>query len=186
MLYLSVLVLYFLLYLLIRSEYVHLQIRVKVPAYTPDHVYMIGNLDCLGNWKSFTHKLEKGKGGVYQTNIRVSRLKRLSFKFALGSWDSVEKGPRFEEIGNRKFLVKKSQVLELEVKHFGGFEWESRAHTRTGNFQFLRNFSSRILSNQRNVIVYLPPSYASETSRKYPVIYMHDGNNVFVEIFSKD
>ncbi|NQV05318.1 alpha/beta hydrolase, partial [bacterium] len=29
----------------------------------------------------------------------------------------------------------------------------------------------------RQVVVWLPPSYHSETSRRYPVLYMHDGHN---------
>lgn len=32
---------------------------------------------------------------------------------------------------------------------------------------------------QRLVFVYLPPSYFSDESRRFPVVYMHDGQNVF-------
>jgi predicted alpha/beta superfamily hydrolase len=31
----------------------------------------------------------------------------------------------------------------------------------------------------RNVDVWLPPSYGSEPARRYPVLYMHDGQNLF-------
>ncbi len=31
----------------------------------------------------------------------------------------------------------------------------------------------------RNVDVWLPPSYAKDTVRRYPVLYMHDGQNLF-------
>lgn len=179
MLYLSVLALYLFLYLLIRAEYINLKIRVKVPAYTSEDVYVIGNLDCLGNWKKFSHKMKKGDGGIYETSIRVSKGKELSFKFTLGSWDTEEKGPRFEKLENRSFQVTKSEIIEFEIANFGGFEWESGANTRTGNFQFLRHFPSNILNSRRNVILYLPPSYFKDQSRRYPVIYMHDGNNIF-------
>jgi predicted alpha/beta superfamily hydrolase len=35
------------------------------------------------------------------------------------------------------------------------------------------------LGRQRTLRIYLPPSYASATDRRYPVIYMHDGQNLF-------
>ena len=40
------------------------------------------------------------------------------------------------------------------------------------------DFYSPQLDNQRDVLVYLPPSYA-EGARRYPVVYMHDGQNLF-------
>ena len=35
------------------------------------------------------------------------------------------------------------------------------------------------LPNGRKAIVYLPPSYAENLYKKYPVVYMHDGQNLF-------
>jgi predicted alpha/beta superfamily hydrolase len=52
-------------------------------------------------------------------------------------------------------------------------------HTLTGNIQLHPHFESRILRNQRDVLVYLPPSYRRSVRRRYPVLYLHDGQNVF-------
>jgi len=41
------------------------------------------------------------------------------------------------------------------------------------------SFASQILGNKRTVWVCLPPGYAKDTDRRYPVLYMHDGQNVF-------
>jgi predicted alpha/beta superfamily hydrolase len=38
---------------------------------------------------------------------------------------------------------------------------------------------SRYLGTNRTIRVYLPPSYFSERRRRYPVLYLHDGQNVF-------
>lgn len=38
---------------------------------------------------------------------------------------------------------------------------------------------SEHLGGSRKVRVYLPPSYFTATSRRYPVLYLHDGQNVF-------
>ena len=42
-----------------------------------------------------------------------------------------------------------------------------------------RRFSSRHLPDARDLIVYLPPGYDDEPDRTYPVLYMHDGQNLF-------
>jgi enterochelin esterase-like enzyme len=40
-------------------------------------------------------------------------------------------------------------------------------------------FRSRFLRNQRDLIVYLPPGYHDQPQRRFPVLYMHDGQNLF-------
>jgi len=40
-------------------------------------------------------------------------------------------------------------------------------------------FPSRFLGSARMVRIYLPPSYARETGKRYPVLYLHDGQNVY-------
>ena len=52
-------------------------------------------------------------------------------------------------------------------------------HTLTGNIQSHPAFPSRILGNKRDVLVYLPPGYRRSRTRRYPVLYLHDGQNVF-------
>lgn len=39
--------------------------------------------------------------------------------------------------------------------------------------------NSRFLRGERTVRVYLPPSYGRDLTRRYPVLYLHDGQNVF-------
>src|SRR4051794_26855412 len=52
-------------------------------------------------------------------------------------------------------------------------------HTLTGNIQEHRGFRSKILGNRRNVWVYLPRGYRRWSLKRYPVLYLHDGQNVF-------
>jgi predicted alpha/beta superfamily hydrolase len=47
-----------------------------------------------------------------------------------------------------------------------------------GRLKRLRGLYSPQLDNQRDIIAYLPPAYATH-DRRYPVIYMHDGQNLF-------
>jgi len=48
----------------------------------------------------------------------------------------------------------------------------------TIDLEVLQGVPSPELENQRDIVVYLPPSYRS-SRRSYPVIYMHDGQNLF-------
>src|SRR5689334_21298070 len=40
-------------------------------------------------------------------------------------------------------------------------------------------FASQFLPDPRDIVVYLPPRYDEEAERRYPVLYLHDGQNVF-------
>jgi enterochelin esterase-like enzyme len=63
-------------------------------------------------------------------------------------------------------------------------EWETYPpedgleHTVTGTVRILREVQSPELENVRDLLAYLPPSYGTG-ERRYPVIYMHDGQNLF-------
>src|SRR4051794_1315603 len=52
-------------------------------------------------------------------------------------------------------------------------------HTLTGNIHRHSHFESRILRTRRDILVYLPRGYRRQTRVRYPVLYMHDGQNVF-------
>jgi enterochelin esterase-like enzyme len=48
-----------------------------------------------------------------------------------------------------------------------------------GQFRKHVQFRSRFLRNQRDLIVYLPPGYNEQPWRRFPVLYLHDGQNLF-------
>ncbi|MDQ3586495.1 MAG: alpha/beta hydrolase [Pyrinomonadaceae bacterium] len=50
---------------------------------------------------------------------------------------------------------------------------------RTGNFRAHKNFHSAFLAHDRDVLVYLPPGYDAGAGQHYPVLYLHDGQNLF-------
>jgi predicted alpha/beta superfamily hydrolase len=42
------------------------------------------------------------------------------------------------------------------------------------------NFRSEILGNERKVVVYVPPEYDGQPEHRYPVLYLNDGQNLFM------
>lgn len=51
--------------------------------------------------------------------------------------------------------------------------------TYQSEIQIVHRFYSRALNNFRCLRIYLPPSYHLQPDRHYPVLYMHDGQNIF-------
>lgn len=58
---------------------------------------------------------------------------------------------------------------------------EKKRHSLTGDIRAHRNFTSKFLSGSRTFHVYLPPGYgaAENARRRYPALYLQDGQNVF-------
>ena len=59
------------------------------------------------------------------------------------------------------------------------FQGQARQSTLTGNIKIHEKFVSKVLGNERTLRVYLPPQYDSEPTRRFPVLYVHDGQNIF-------
>jgi predicted alpha/beta superfamily hydrolase len=81
---------------------------------------------------------------------------------------------------NRKLV--KGRVRERLALHliFGETSrFSMLKHTLTGNIKRHRAFPSKILGNRRDVLVYLPRGYRRLSQRRYPVLYLQDGQNVF-------
>ena len=48
----------------------------------------------------------------------------------------------------------------------------------TGDVRYFNDFQSKYVA-PRNIEVWLPPDYEKHPEKKYPVLYMHDGQNLF-------
>jgi len=46
-------------------------------------------------------------------------------------------------------------------------------------YRFLPNFHSRFLADDRALSIYLPEAYRAQPRRRFPVFYLHDGQNLF-------
>lgn len=57
-------------------------------------------------------------------------------------------------------------------------ETDNPAFGVTSEIKRHADFKSKFV-DQRNVDVWLPPSYSTNKKQKYPVLYMHDGQNLF-------
>jgi predicted alpha/beta superfamily hydrolase len=71
-----------------------------------------------------------------------------------------------------------SETLRSTLRRAFGLE-NRRTAVRAGRLDRIPQFESKILGNTREVVVYLPAGYDEHPDRRYPVLYMHDGQNLF-------
>ena len=105
----------------------------------------------------------------------------IEYKFTRGSWATVE-GNEFGGFAPNRNLTfgaddtAHHEVLSWEDLGGGGSGCISTAGPTVSIYD--TTFFMPQLNRERRIWVYLPNDYAT-TNRSYPVLYMHDGQNVF-------
>jgi len=153
-------------------------LTVAVPADTPadSGVFVSGNQPTLGDWDGIGAALTKGGDGRWSVALSFPIGTALEFKLTRGSWDTVEKDSSGGEIGNRTFTISDAdEALEVTVA-----AWRDRVPVPPGpaGLDFIRGVSSQFLAPDRDIVIYTPPGYDEATTTRYPVLYMHDGQNL--------
>lgn len=148
---------------------------VTVPAQTPTDavLYLAGDFQ---GWNPGAPDwaLARGADGHWQRQATFADGQALQFKFTLGNWGSVEKGPAGEELQNRLLTVRADTTLHLVVAN-----WADGAPPRDTTTGDVRKFAAPGFLEGRDVWVWLPAGYDAEPQRRYPVLYMLDGQNAF-------
>lgn len=182
----SVLAIVFVLQILSASA-THLSIVASIPSTTPPgaQICITGGHPALSDWDGSGVNMKEIGPNLYVFEAEIQETTVLEFKFTRGSFTSVEKTLQGIERPNRKLIIKGEKMIErvtIEAwaDQVGGGSAVSKPKI-TGNYKFLRQVSSRFLAKARDIVVWLPPSYAKPEHAKtrYPVIYMHDGGNLF-------
>ncbi len=67
-----------------------------------------------------------------------------------------------------------------EMDADGHWRWEDPYDLdRNPRLRRIRQFHSNFLPSDRDISVWLPPTYGTEPDRRFPVLYLHDGQNLF-------
>ncbi len=144
--------------------------RVSVPSSTPapDTVFIAGDFQSW-NPGSLAHALTRQPDGRWTVTLDLPPGVPIRFKFTRGSWARVEKGPNAEEIADRALTPQAGLTYVFKVAR-----WADQG-TISGHVE---SFTHAAFLGGRRLWVYLPPGYQASTER-YPVLYMHDGQNLF-------
>ena len=156
---------------------------VQAPAATPADatLYLSGDRAELGTWNGRGPALTRRADGLWWGDVALPAGVTAQYKLTRGSWDSVEKDAQGGEIGNHSVTIAAAtdtvrvQVAAWRTGDGGG---AARVHTRTGDIRTHAAFTSRFVA-ARDILVWLPPGYEKQPSRRYPVVYLLDGQNQF-------
>lgn len=151
----------------------------SLPAYTPpqDSIYIAGNFNGWDPGLSdyMLHKNAHGKWSITLPAQGAGSV--LKFKFTRGSWETVEKGAGGEEIPDRTYTFGTADSVDITIANWAG--GGGSTSTAAANVKIIStDFYMPQLNRTRRIWMYFPPDY--ETSGlNYPVLYMHDGQNLF-------
>jgi metallo-beta-lactamase class B len=150
----------------------------SVPANTPDGavLYAAGNFN---GWEegSPDYAFTAAADGTYTLTFEPDP-GTLMFKFTRGSWATVEGNANGGFLPNRTLEYSGGQLeVDLEIASWEGDSPGSS--TAADNVTVVaEDFYMPQLDRNRRIWVYLPPDYTTSTT-DYPVLYMHDGQNLF-------
>jgi len=152
----------------------------NLPSYhiSSDPVFITGSFN---NWNPAQKEgqLQKDRNGKHFITFSVPQ-GRFEFKFTRGGWDKVEVDSIGKQIRNRELEVLGDTIIAVSIMNWSDhFTGKQKKSTAGANVSILdTTFFIPQLNLTRRIWIYLPESYGS-SRKKYPVMYMHDGQNVF-------
>lgn len=158
---------------------VHIELRTLPPNHPSEAaIYIAGSFNGW-NPQNEDYKFKRDDKGGYYLDLKFDA-GTYEYKITRGGWDKVECKKNGAGIENRKLTIAGHVTLPLDVE-----EWQDRfgapVRISTANKQVKvidTAFLIPQLNRLRRIWIYLPENYSASTDR-FPVLYMHDGQNVF-------
>lgn len=147
-------------------------ITANVPENTPDgEVYIVGSF-VTPSWDPAA-ALKMTKLSATQYRLTIPNVTVIQYKLLSGrSWENEELTASGQPVENRNAEVSNPNVT-ITVERW-------RSTSAPSNDLVRHTFESFTpLQGSRRVVIYLPPDYETNTEKHYPVLYMHDAQNVF-------
>jgi len=146
-------------------------------------MYISGDFE---NWSGGSDEFKLTQNDKQYSITLPSEYCNLLFKFTLGSWSSVELNSDEAALDNRAYNCSGSrETVNISIKNWttaGGVK-KLKSTARKNVQVFEEEFEMPQLNRKRKIWVYLPPDY-DKTKEHYPVLYMHDGQNLFDNVTS--
>ena len=164
---------------------VRFEVKQPVSAHASDKIFIAGNFNGWNpSLKENSFIVDESGNGIYEMQLPAGNYE---YKFTRGSWDKVEVTTKGTNTGNRTLLLQKDTTVYLFI---GGWKDDFapepfiKKHTASTQVKILDSaFAIPQLNRKRRIWIYLPKDYY-QSKKRYPVIYMHDGQNVFDEATS--
>jgi alpha-glucosidase len=124
------------------------------------------------------YQLEQKKD-VYAITLPKTDI-NINFKFTQGTWESVECNSKGLALDNRTYTFDQpNDTIKVKIEGWTHLFDTKSASTASKNVTVLSEaFEIPQLNTKRRVWMYLPSDYKT-SNESYPVVYMHDGQNLF-------
>ncbi|MBV9987954.1 MAG: alpha/beta hydrolase [Chitinophagaceae bacterium] len=146
-----------------------------------DDIYVAGNFN---NWnpKDENYKLKPFGGSRRAIVLKDLPAGTYAFKFTRGGFDKVECAADGRDISDRVLEVNADLAQEFSIAGWkDDYPERPKPYTASPQVRIIDTaFRIPQLNRTRRIWVYLPKGYAT-SSKIYPVLYMHDGQNLFNE-----
>lgn len=147
-----------------------------------DRIYIAGNFN-LWNPADKSYQLIPDKNGNLKISLSLPP-GNYEYKFTRGSWEKVETDSVGKGIANRTFHLNSDTAIRIKILGWNddfktNYISQERKHTASVNVKIMDTaYYIPQLKRKRRIWIYLPPDYA-KSKKNYPVLYMHDGQNLF-------
>ena len=166
---------------LLGQKTVNITFKVSTPVISDTStIYIAGNKKALGSWNPAAVFLEKMNESEWSKQIQFEKGDILEFKFTKGSWETEAVDSAGNTPQNYIITVSGDTTLSFKIDKWKD-EFGSKIIVKgqiTGTLQYHKNLKGKGLL-PRDVLVWLPPDYFADTFINYPVLYMHDAQNLF-------
>ncbi|MBT8228692.1 MAG: hypothetical protein KJO50_00430, partial [Bacteroidia bacterium] len=153
----------------------------EIPGNTPpaDEIFIAGDFQGWDPGNPEYKLSQNDETGYYHITLPITA-GDIQFKFARGDWSRVETDANGQFIPNRFYAPYDGDTIYLQILGWEDLDGNGGGEsTAADNVHILTDsFYMTSLDRYRRVWIYLPPDYDA-TNHNYPVLYMHDGQNVF-------
>lgn len=156
--------------------------RIVLSTNTEKQPHITGNHSEAGNWNPNIKPLMRVGTSEWTVTLELPVDYCFEYKFTLGTWEEEALTSEGLKPDNHILHVKGDTTIHHTVKRWSTV-FEPTPFTFTGNVEVVEDFKSPQLANVRDLRIWLPPSYHTGKKR-YPVLYMHDGQNIFAPLAS--
>lgn len=133
-------------------------------------VFISGSLPALGDWVPGRGLRLEWKPPFHVGQIEADTGARFEYKIHRGSWESEA----VDAYGHVPANLACDVWLDATLHHTVA-EWKDRYRGRLTR----ERIPSRVLAGGRDLLIWLPPAYTARLQRRFPIVVLHDGANVF-------
>jgi len=157
---------------------VKLSIKNYPALHAGDSIFIAGNFN-QWNPKSLPHYFNL-KDKLLYVELKNIATNFYEYKLTRGSWEAVEANTDGTSVENRQLHLVSDTTIELSIAAWqNDFAKPVKNHTQSVHVSLMDSaFKMPQLSRTRKIWLYLPEGYANN-KKKYPVLYMQDGQNIF-------